>query len=79
MRLAPSALLALILLVFAGAMPAGAQTPVRRKATMTDYSALERTIRDTWDFHDPSASEKRFFAMLDSVGGDPAALAIVRT
>jgi tetratricopeptide (TPR) repeat protein len=46
---------------------------------MTDYGALERTIRDTWDFHDPATSEKRFAAMLDSVAGDPAALAIVRT
>jgi len=46
---------------------------------MTDYSALERTIRDTWDFHDPATSETRFVAMLDSVAGDPAAAAIVRT
>jgi len=81
MRLAPSALLAAVLLLAFGAAagPVSAKTPVRRKATMTDYSALERTIRDKWDFHDPATSEGRFVAMLDSVAGDPVAQAIVRT
>ncbi|MEP7028086.1 MAG: tetratricopeptide repeat protein [Candidatus Eisenbacteria bacterium] len=73
--LSVSLLLALILA--AGAAPA--KTPLPGKATMTDFSALERTIRDTWDFHDPATSEQRFVAMLDSVTGDRAAHAIVHT
>jgi tetratricopeptide (TPR) repeat protein len=46
---------------------------------MTDLSALERTIRDTWDFRDPAESEKRFVALADSFADDPAAAVLVRT
>jgi len=81
MRPVPSAslLLAIVLALAGTVLPARAKTSPTGKATMTDYRALEKTIRDTWDFHDPSTSEKRFVAMLDSVGGDAAALAIVHT
>ena len=46
---------------------------------MIDLGALERTIRDTWDFRDPAESEKRFFALADSLAGDPAAAVLART
>jgi tetratricopeptide (TPR) repeat protein len=49
------------------------------KAPMTDLSALERTIRDTWDFHDPAVSESRFQAMADSLKADPVSALLVRT
>ena len=46
---------------------------------MTDLGALERTIRTTWDFRNPAASEKKFQAMADSLKADPAAALLVRT
>jgi tetratricopeptide (TPR) repeat protein len=80
MRFSPSRSLAfssIALLVALG--PAFAGAPDSRKAPMTDLSALERTIRDNWDFHDPKASEERFQAMADSLKADPAAALLVRT
>jgi tetratricopeptide (TPR) repeat protein len=56
-----------------------AATPAGKAAPMSDLSALERTIRTTWDFHDPAATEKKFVAMADSLKADPAAALLVRT
>jgi tetratricopeptide (TPR) repeat protein len=64
------------LLLLALAAPA---IGANRKAPMTDLSALERTILDTWDFHDPKGSEARFQALSGSLAGDPAAALLVRT
>jgi len=48
------------------------------KAPM-DLKAFEGTIRTTWDFHSPAASEKRFQAMADTLKGDVPAVLLVRT
>lgn len=68
-------------LLLVAASPCLAATPKADsgKAPMTDLSALERTLRDTWDFHDPAASEARFQAMADSLKADRVSALLVRT
>ena len=56
-----------------------AAAPAARKAVMTDLSALERTIRTSWNFQNAAASEKTFHAMADSLNDDKAAALLVRT
>lgn len=63
--------------LFLLAAPAFGASP--KRAPMTDLSTLERTLRDTWDFHDPARSETRFKAMADSLKADGAAALLVRT